>query len=302
MPLPFSPYQAARVALATRHGKERVIGRALRHGLGAELLHLPQIDTDALGSFCGGIPRHGTASQACLAKAQAALELGGTGLAIASEGSFGPHPSVPFLAMGLECMLFLDAERGLCLSEELLARRTNVDRLQLSPEELKHGLDGPRLRDWLLQVGFPSHGLMVRPKSPLPMATAPATDAVVAKGLHQPGPLIQAMAEASALAPHGVVQLETDMRAHCNPTRMASIRQLSFRLVRRLATPCPACGAPGWGRQRSLAGLPCACCGSATTLSRADLLVCCSCDHSEQRPRSDGLLLADPVHCSFCNP
>ena len=53
MPQISSPYAGERVALATRHGKQRVIGRSLRHGLGAELLHLPDIDTDALGSFCG---------------------------------------------------------------------------------------------------------------------------------------------------------------------------------------------------------------------------------------------------------
>ena len=32
---------------------------------------------------------------------------------------------------------------------------------------------------------------------------------------------------------------ETDMRAHLNPTRMAAIRALAFRLVRRIARSCP---------------------------------------------------------------
>ena len=48
---PPHPYRGARVVLATRHGKQRVIGRALRHGLGAELVHLADLDTDQLGSF-----------------------------------------------------------------------------------------------------------------------------------------------------------------------------------------------------------------------------------------------------------
>jgi len=297
-----SPYRGGRVALATRHGKERVIGRALRHGLGAELLHLLRIDTDALGSFCGGIARAGSAQEACLAKARAALDLGGTGLAIASEGSFGPHPRVPFLPVGLECMVFLDAGRGLCISEELLARRTNLSHLQLEADEARLGLDAAGLRGWLSQAGFPRHGLMVRTQSPSRVGTAAPADTVVAKGIHAPDPLIRAMGEAAALVPDGRVLLETDMRAHCNPTRMASIRQLSVRLVRRLATPCPACGAPGWGRERSLAGLPCGWCGAATSLLRADLFACALCDHREQRPRADGLLLSDPVHCAHCNP
>ena len=49
------------------------------------------------GDACGTVARRGTAHQACLAKAELALERGGTGLAIASEGSFGPHPAVPLL-------------------------------------------------------------------------------------------------------------------------------------------------------------------------------------------------------------
>lgn len=290
------------MALATRHGKERAIGRALHHGLGAELLHLPQIDTDRLGSFCGSQPRQGTALQACQAKARAALDCGGTGLAIASEGSFGPHPSVPFLPVGLEWLVFIDAGRNLTISEELLARRTNYSQLTLGPETLRFGLEAAGLRDWLRQVGFPRHGLMVRPLGPEPPGVIEPAAPLVAKGIHHVASLMGAMTQASALAPAGQVRLETDMRAHCNPTRMASIRQLCFRLVRRLATPCPACGEPGWGRERSLAGLPCGWCGSATSLLRADLLACALCDHREQRPRADGLLQADPAHCPQCNP
>jgi len=121
-----SCYAGQPVALATRHGKQRVIGRALRHGLGAELLHLPQIDTDRLGSFCGGVARQGTALEACIAKAELALAHAGTALAIASEGSFGPHPAVPLLPMGLEVMVFLDRERGLTIHEQLPTRRSRA--------------------------------------------------------------------------------------------------------------------------------------------------------------------------------
>jgi len=50
--------------------------------------------------------------------------------------------------------------------------------------------------------------------------------------------------------PDGRVWLETDMRAHCNPTRMRSIRRLGIALVRRLQTPCSECGSPGLGADR----------------------------------------------------
>ena len=122
------------------------------------------------------------------------------------------------------------------------------------------------------------------------------------KGIQSTEALLAAIRCAAAEAPTGEVQLETDMRAHCNPTRMASIRQLSFRLVRRIATPCPSCQAPGWGLIDVLPGLPCGWCGQPTALIRAEIHGCVRCDHRQERPRRDGLRQADPGQCPFCNP
>ncbi len=288
------------MALATRHGKERVIGLALRHGLGASLLHLPEIDTDQLGSFCGAVPRQGTALEACLAKARLALRLGGTGLAIASEGSFGPHPAVPLLPVGIEWMVFLDPERELAISEQQLARRTNFASRTLTAADLNRPADSEAedgsasLERWLSGVGFPSHALIVRPHG--------AQGVAVRKGIRRPQELLDAIAEAGACSPQGVVQLETDMRAHCNPTRMASIRQLSFRLMRRIAAACPRCQSPGWGLVETVPGLPCGWCGQPTALVREELHGCPRCDHRASQPRRDGLRQADPGQCLHCNP
>ncbi|MFM7314316.1 MAG: DUF6671 family protein [Cyanobium sp.] len=290
-----SPYRGARVALATRHGKERVIARALHHGLGADLLHLSQIDTDALGSFCGTVPRRGTAQQACLAKAELALEQGGTGLAIASEGSFGPHPAVPLLPVGIECMVFLDRARGLTLQEELLARRTNYGQRRVRSDDLPGGAPTPDLERWLQAAGFPSHALIVRG------VECPGVQLLL-RGIRDRASLLEGLQRAIRGSADGCARLETDMRAHCNPTRMASIRQLSFQLVRRLATPCPRCRTPGWGVLATCSGLPCAWCGEPTALVRAELLGCVLCDHRMERPRRDGLLQADPGQCCHCNP
>jgi hypothetical protein len=291
---PPTPYSGVAVALATRHGKERVIGRALRHGLGADLLHVRQVDTDALGTFCGGVLRRGTALEACLAKAEAALEAGGTACAIASEGSFGPHPQVPFLAAGLEVLVFVDRSRGLTISEQGLARRTNFAHRLVAAAEA----DGPdpALAGWLSQVGFPSHGLMVR--APIG-STGPGP---VEKGLHRWEDLAPAIRRAASSSADGQALVETDMRAHCNPTRMAAIRQLAFRLVRRLARPCPACQTPGWGVVGQRSGLPCADCGEPTALTCALILGCAHCGHQQETARPDGLRRADPGHCAWCNP
>jgi hypothetical protein len=289
-----APYSGARVALATRHGKERVIGRALHHGLGAQLLHVTTVDTDALGTFCGSVQRQGTALDACIAKAEAALAHSDTPLAIASEGSFGPHPHLPFLAAGLECMVFLDRERGLTISEQELARRTNFAHRLVQGRALAAA--DPEWERWLLQVGFPRHALIVRPHS------APADAGGLVKGLNQWESLGPAIAAAAAASSDGLALVETDMRAHRNPTRMAAIRRLAFRLVRRIARPCPACQSPGWGVVDQRQGLRCDACGLPTTLVSALVWGCQRCDHREETPRSDGLLSAEPGHCLWCNP
>lgn len=293
-----SPYGGETVALATRHGKEKVIGRALRSGLGAELLHVKTVDTDALGTFCGSVVRQGSTLQACIAKAEAALEQGGTALAIASEGSFGPHPHLPFLAAGLECMVFLDRSRGLTISEQGLARRTNFAHRLVKPSSVLGG--DPEFQAWLVQVGFPRHALMVRPEG-VPTRLE-VTHARVEKGLHRWEDLRTAIQRAAAASAAGLALVETDMRAHCNPTRMAAIRELAFRLVRRVASPCPACHTPGWGMVELRPGLPCGTCGLPTSLLLAEVWGCQLCPHRQEKPRGDGLLEADPGQCQWCNP
>jgi len=296
----FSPsvYAGQVVALATRHGKERVISRALRRGLGAELLHVQSVDTDALGTFCGTVQRQGDALQACIAKAEVALREGGTELAIASEGSFGPHPHLPFLAAGMECMVFLDQRQGLMIREQLLARRTNFAH-RLVPPAAPSGPE-PELVRWLEQVGFPRHALIVRPQCS--SASTGESPGHVEKGLRRWEDLQLAIQRAASASREGLALVETDMRAHCNPTRMAAIRALAFRLVRRIATRCPACQTPGWGLVDQLPGLRCGGCGLPTELVVAEVWGCERCAYREERPRRDGLLAADPGQCQWCNP
>lgn len=61
------------------------------------------------------------------------------------------------------------------------------------------------------------------------------------KGIRDQGELERALGRCAKASSEGLVQLETDMRAHGNPTRLRVLRTLAFRLVRRVASPCPAC-------------------------------------------------------------
>lgn len=278
-------YAGRLVALATRHGKQRALARPFRAALGADL-RVFDLDTDRLGTFSGEVARAADALTTCRRKAELGLAQAGCGLALASEGSFGPHPAVPLLSAGLEMLVFLDRERQLEVVEQRLELGSNYSRFRLDP-----GSDpGP----WLQRIGFPAHAVIVRSVADPPVPCV--------KGIQARAELERAIATCRAAAGPTPLVLETDMRAHLNPTRMASIRRLGFRLVRRLAARCPACHAPGWGRSATLPGLPCSWCGGPTELVARELWSCVACDHSEERPRADGRSLADPAHCPACNP
>lgn len=282
-------YLGSKVALATMHGKERALARPFRSLLGLALELPAGLDTDQLGSFDGRVPRAGGAEQSCRRKAQLGMDILGLPLGLASEGSFGPHPELPFLATGLEVMVFLDQEHGLEIWERLIARRTNFAHRCVT--ELAE------LEGWLAQVGFPAHGLIVRPEHPCRGA-----ETLLFKDLPDHLQLAGAINAAAAASSSGRALLETDMRAHRNPTRMESLRVLATRLARRIASACPACAAPGWGRVDVLPGLPCGWCGMPTPLMHRERFGCVSCSHTEEHPRPDGLAEADPQHCPLCNP
>jgi hypothetical protein len=269
------PYQGRRVALATQHGKERALAPPLRRRPGL-IVETVTIDTDGFGTFTGTVARTGTAAAAALAKARAGMAAAGLPLGLASEGSFGPHPWLPLGAGGVETLAFIDAGRGLELTLSAVSRRTNFAHFDVT--------DGADIAAFLARTGFPAHALVV--KGP--------DGGVLATG-------VQDMDALSRLAWPGN-RLETDMRAHMNPTRMAAIRALAGRLAARLATRCPACACPGFGETGVLRGLPCASCGQATQGAVAIIEGCNVCGHSQTRPRPDGVTAASPASCDWCNP
>ncbi len=273
------------VALGTRHGKERAFAPPLLRRLGLSVT-LADIDTDQLGTFSGEVERQGTPRDTVITKARLAAEASGLPLGLASEGSFGPHPSLPWLAMGHELACFLDLETGLTLVESRASLRTNFGHAT--------GRTTDDIADFLARARFPSHAVIARPNA------GPSQPLV--KGIRELGTLAAAMAAAAETSPDRLARVETDMRAHLNPTRMGEIRKVAVRLARRLATPCPACAAPGFGPERVVPGLPCGWCGEPTPAPLGLSWRCPACDHAETRPRPHQPALADPGQCPGCNP
>jgi hypothetical protein len=271
-----SEYRNRPVALLTRHGKERVIAPAFRDVLGAQIVHTDAFDTDLFGTFTGEIAREGTQRDAARRKAEQGMALTGLPLGVANEGSFGPSP-FGFGSWNVEIALFLDRERGIEVAG--VAQGPASDRSVCA--RTGHDVDA-----FAASVGFPAQGIVVR-----------GADGSLAKDVRDVDALRGAFSRARA---HGDVTLETDLRAHANPTRMARIAEAALDLARRLATPCPECAAPGFGPQRVETGLPCCACATPSSLTRAVISCCVACA-AESRTAADEPC-ADPTWCPRCNP
>lgn len=284
------PYNGVKAAMATRHGKHHVVGTALAAEVGMQLVLAEDVDTDQLGTFTGEIPRRGTPLETAFRKAELALEATGLSCAVASEGSFGPHPVVPMVACGQEYLVFLDTERDLRVVERQITE-TNF------AHHTTTAFDAATQR-FCDRIGFGPHAVIVRPHTP----ADDQTPQPLRKGIQERAALAEAIEECAAASACGRARVETDMRAHLNPTRMRQIGLLADALATRLATLCPACAAPGYGTIDHESGLPCRWCGEPTELHRAVIHGCARCPHRTTSPRADGLTRADPGHCLSCNP
>ena len=126
--------------------------------------------------------------------------------------------------------------------------------------------------------------------------------ALIFKSIMSPGRLAECFQEAIRHTVDGKVHMQTDMRAHCNPSRMRVIAEAATELAHRLAAHCPACDCPGWGRTGTEPKLPCSWCGEKTTMVRHEIFGCPHCQHEAYTERCDALTKADPGFCSDCNP
>ena len=99
------------------------------------------------------------------------------------------------------------------------------------------------------KIGFPEHYLIIRPDH--------ESAGGVIKDIDSIDKLEKAFTKCSKLSKTGVVFLETDMRAHANPTRMKNIQKATENLVSKLLSLCPSCGAPGFIITEMVRGLPC---------------------------------------------
>ncbi len=273
--------------LATMHQKQQVMAPLLEAALGIQV-QVPPLNTDQFGTFTREIKRPGDQLAAARLKAAAALDLVGETLGFASEGSFGPHPAVPYLASNREMVLLLDRTHNLEVVGEVVTTETNYSHKRVASLAAAW--------EFAQAVGFPDHGLVAM--------TTPQTQRSqeIIKGITTAAALEAAIATLSQAAPDGRVHLETDMRAHYNPTRMRAIALATEDLIRKLNHACPQCGWPNLAIVARRPGLPCAWCQQPTELIQAVDYRCQKCQFQEEVLFPEGRSMADPAWCAACNP
>lgn len=293
------PYHRARIAVGTQHGKQHQLSPAFREVLDARLITPPRLDTDRFGTFTGEQPRTGAAVDAARGKARLAMDATGLSLGLASEASYGPLGGLGWTGIGVtgigltgigltgheEILLFCDDDLGI---EVLEGYRTAS--VPGSSQRVGSYDDVSQA----LLSGLPSQALIVRP------AGAPPESARIVKGITDAEALRTAIASAAARSSEDLAVVEPDLRAHHNPSRRQVLMRLAATLARRLATRCPRCATPGFGRVGTEAGLPCRICATPTPLARSEIHSCQSCPHRIARPVPAAW--ADPAVCPECNP
>ncbi len=277
-------YAGQRVALLTRHGKERAIAPVLEPELGCRIEHVSDYDTDLLGTFTREIPREGTQIGAARRKARLGMELARVPVGLASEGSFGPDPMTGMIPWNVEYIVWIDDSLGI----EIVGFAQGMARFG-------HALakDWKEAETFARQSGFPEHHMVVRPEG--------EQDLRICKGISSWEELEEMFQKALDLSANDRVFLEVDLRAHANPTRMEKIRLAAGDLLKKLQSRCPSCQTPGFSVVERIEGLPCGDCGSPTQEYRADIYFCPKCAHRSVQER-DGRQYSDPQFCNYCNP
>jgi hypothetical protein len=277
-------YAGQKVAFLTRHGKEQVVAPVLETGLGCMIDHVCAFDTDELGTFTRDTPRFGTQLEAARRKARIGMALAGTSLGIASEGSFGPDPVTGLLPWNVELLVWVDDVLGI----EVVGTAQGAGRCG----NIRTG-DWDALEAFALREGFPQHHLVLRPQS--------QDDPRIRKGIADWHHLRACFDHCMAQSDDRQVFAETDLRAFANPSRMQNIALAAQDLLRLIRSCCPACGSPGFRVTERQPGLPCSACGLPTSNYRIEVWQCVRCRHQSKQARVD-CSVAEPMHCSNCNP
>ena len=269
------PYRGSSAAIATKHHKEQILARIFAE-IGISLV-VADFDTDLLGTFTGEVERVGSPKEVVLQKARKGMKVAGLPYGMASEGSIGPDPLIPFISSDVECLAWVDEERGI----EIVEFHRSLEIVSVRGEFQSIA----QLDEFLTKADFPNHGLILR-----------HGDQII-KGISDPSVLENAIAELGGKS----FTLESDLRSHFSPSRQKNIQELGKKLAKRVSTLCPDCETPGWGQIGNLYGLPCNECKNIVEgVVRGELMGCAKCECREEMIGER--VFVEAAECIYCNP
>ncbi len=277
-------FKGRNLLIATKHEKEKAIAPILEKELGVKCLVTPDFDTDKLGTFTGEIDRIDDPITTARNKCLLAMELINCDLVIASEGSFGAHPTIYFVPADDEFLLFMDKQNGLEIIARELSTETNFNGAEIKTEE--------ELIEFAKNAEFPSHGLIIR-------KTKDDFSEIV-KGITNAEHLNNTFKH--FISRYGKAFIETDMRAMYNPTRMEVIKKATIKLADKINSLCPGCNTPGFGITDAKQGLPCELCNFPTRSTLSYIYKCQNCSYIKEKKYPKGKFVENPVYCDICNP
>lgn len=212
------------------------------------------------------------------------MEISNCDLAIASEGSFGPHPHFFFIYAAEEILLLKDKKNDLEISVKELSTETNFNGREIKPEK-----ELIAFTNW---AHFPSHGLILRKSKD--------DFTAIEKGITDGERLVAVFEDIRQK--YKTAYVETDMRAIYNPTRMKVIETATKKLIEKIASLCPKCNTPGFGITETKPGLPCALCKFPTRTTLSYIYTCQKCSFRKEQMYPHDKTTEDAAYYDFCNP
>jgi hypothetical protein len=277
-------FKGRTLLIATKHQKEQIISPIFEKELGVTCSVPDHFDTDVLGTFTGEVERQADPITTARQKCEMAMDQANADLAIASEGSFGPHPSLFFVNADEEILVFIDKKNNLEIIVKELSTTTNFNASEIGSLRA--------LKEFANKVGFPSHGLILRQSKD--------DFKNIYKGITTWVKLIDAY---NYLINHSdTIYVETDMRAMYNPTRRNVIQIATNKLIEKIKNNCPICKTPGFGITGVKEGLPCSACKAPTRSVLSHLYSCQKCNYEEFKVYPYDKTEEDPMYCDRCNP
>ncbi len=272
-------------SVATKHKKE-IVFSSIFSQLGLSFIPSPEIDTDILGTFTGEVERKYSPLETAGHKAKLlAAQLNHVDYIIANEGSFGPHPYIPFVTSDSEVIVLYDTKKENYFYIHDISTETNFAEKEIASFDQPH--------QFLEQVKFPSHALIV---------SATSNDGVqhFEKAIQDITVLKESINRLFALSKNGLVKVQTDMRAHLNPTRMNFIKKCALKFLDELKKTCPKCNYPQFNITQTMRGLPCYNCNAPTQSIKTYIYRCKNCNYTLQKENEKEF--EAPMYCEICNP